>query len=96
LFQHLLDAFLDRQQLPGVGLLGQVEGTTGAGQAVRAFGEEVVGAVAVAQVVVLPGLSVGGGAGQDALAVDEDLDGADVVGEVVGLLVGVLGPFPQD
>ncbi|MFI7642630.1 hypothetical protein [Nonomuraea sp. NPDC049400] len=25
LFQHLLDALLDRQQLPGVGLLGQVE-----------------------------------------------------------------------
>lgn len=55
----------------------------------RALGEEVVAAVAVAQVVVLPGLfAAGGRTGEDGFAVDEDLDGADVAGEVVGLAVG--------
>jgi Domain of unknown function (DUF1707) len=67
LFEHLLDAVLDREQLPGVGLLGQVEGAACAGEAVRTFGEEVVGAVALAQVVVLPRLPVGGGTVEDGL-----------------------------
>jgi hypothetical protein len=56
LFQHLLHAALDREQLPGAGLLGQVERAAGAGEPVRAFGEEVVAAVALAEVVVLPRL----------------------------------------
>jgi hypothetical protein len=56
---------------------------------VGALGEEVVAAVPGAEVVVLPGLfTPDGGAREDGLAIDEDLDGADVAGEVVGLLVG--------
>jgi hypothetical protein len=56
---------------------------------VGTFGEEVVAAVTVAKVVVLPGLfAVGGCTGENAVAVDKDLDGADIAGEVVGLLVG--------
>jgi hypothetical protein len=43
----------------------------------------------VAEVVVLPGFSGGGRAGGDGIAVDEDLDGADVAGEVPGLGVGL-------
>jgi hypothetical protein len=43
----------------------------------------------VAEVVVLPGLAAGGGAGGDCLAVGEDLDRADVAGEVSGLCVGL-------
>jgi len=55
---------------------------------VKALGE-VVGAPALAEVVVLPRLpTAGGGARQDGVAVDEDLDGAQVAGEVVGLAVG--------
>ncbi|MGM5068805.1 hypothetical protein EU244_028585 [Rhodococcus qingshengii] len=33
------------------------------------------------EVVVLPRLVVGSGAGGDGVAIDEDLDGADVAGE---------------
>ena len=51
--------------------------------------EEAVGAPAVAEVVVLPGFSGGGCAGGDGVAVDEDLDGADVAGEVSGFGVGL-------
>ena len=54
----------------------------------RALLEERVGAKAVAEVVVLPGLAGRGGAGGDSVAVDEDLDGADVAGEVPGVVVG--------
>jgi hypothetical protein len=39
----------------------------------------------VAEIVVLPGLAGDGGAGGDCLAVEEDLDRADVAGEVSGL-----------
>ena len=42
----------------------------------------------MAEVVVLPGLAGGGGAGGDGVAVDEDLDGAHVAGEVAGVGVG--------
>lgn len=72
------------------GLLGDVERAAGAGQPVRAVGEEVAAAVALAQVVAPPGLlaAAGGGSGEDGLAVDEDLEGADLAGEVAGLLVG--------
>ncbi|MCD2107001.1 hypothetical protein O4214_17715 [Rhodococcus erythropolis] len=37
------------------------------------------------EVVVLPRLVVGIGAGGDGVAIDEDLDGTDVVGEVPGV-----------
>jgi hypothetical protein len=43
----------------------------------------------VAEVVVLPGLAVGGSTGRDRLAVEEDLDSADVAGEVSGLGAGL-------
>jgi hypothetical protein len=60
--QHLLDTLFDSQQLPGAGFLGQVEGATGAGQPVRALGEEVVGTVAVAEVVqTRDGIRIRGG-----------------------------------
>lgn len=89
LFEHLVDAVPDSQELAAGRVFGDVERTAGAGQPVGALGEEVVAAVAAAQVVVLPGLfAAGGGAGEDGLAVDEDLNGADVAGEIVGLLVG--------
>ena len=65
-----------------------VEVAAGAGHPVRALLEEAVGAVAVAQVVVLPGLARGRGAGGDRVAVDEHLDGAHVAGEVAGVGVG--------
>jgi hypothetical protein len=55
---------------------------------VLALLEERVGAVAVSQVVVLPGLASGCGAAGDGVAVDEELDGADVAGEVAGVVVG--------
>ncbi|MFJ8027966.1 hypothetical protein [Streptomyces sp. NPDC096311] len=89
LFEHLVDAVSHGQELSAGGLLGEVERAACAGQPVGALGEEVVAAVALAQVVVLPGLFAAcGGSGEDGLAVDEDLDGADVAGEVVGLPVG--------
>jgi hypothetical protein len=56
---------------------------------VRALLEEGVGAQPVAQVVVLPGLAGRCGAGCDRVAVEEDLDGADVAGEVPGFGVGL-------
>ncbi|MET7396275.1 hypothetical protein ABZS66_22610 [Dactylosporangium sp. NPDC005572] len=89
LLKHSIDPVFDGQELAGVGLFGQVEAALGAGESVSALGEEVVAAVAVAEVVVLPRLfATGGGAGEDGLAVDEDLNGADIAGEVVGLAVG--------
>src|SRR5712672_1323789 len=86
--QHVLDTVLHREELAGAGLFGQIERAACARQAVGALGEEVVGAVSLSEVVVLPRLTGGGCAGQYGLSVDEDLDGADVSGEVVGLLVG--------
>lgn len=67
-FEHLLDTVFHREQLSRTGLLGQVERASGAGEAVWALDEEVVGAVAVAELVVLPrlfaaGRGAGGGAG---------------------------------
>jgi hypothetical protein len=59
--------------------------------------EEAVGAVSVAEVVVLPRLAGRGGAGGDGVAVEENLDGADIASEVpgvgVGLGQGVRGDF---
>ncbi len=43
----------------------------------------------MAEVVVLPGLSAGRGARGDRVAVEEDLDGAHVAGEVPGFGVGL-------
>jgi hypothetical protein len=41
----------------------------------------------VSEVVVLPGLTVGGLTGGNGVAVDEDLDGADVAGDIAGVAV---------
>jgi hypothetical protein len=46
--------------------------------------EEGAGAQPVAEVVVLPGLACCGGTGGDGGPVEEDLDGAQVPGEVPG------------
>lgn len=50
LFEHLVDAVLDDQELASAGGLGDVERAAGAGQPVGALGEEVVRAVALTQV----------------------------------------------
>jgi hypothetical protein len=42
LFEHLLDSALDLEELSFGGVLGEVEGAAGAGEAVGALGEEVV------------------------------------------------------
>jgi hypothetical protein len=55
---------------------------------VLALLEEGVGAAAVAEVEVLPRFAVGGAAGGDRVAVDEDFDGAHVPREVAGVVVG--------
>src|SRR6266568_3964308 len=43
-FEHLLDSALDLEELSFGGVLGEVEGAAGAGEAVGALGEEVVAA----------------------------------------------------
>ncbi len=43
----------------------------------------------MAQVVVLPGLAVGSCAGGDGVPVEQDLDAADVAGEIPGLCVSL-------
>lgn len=69
--------------------LGDVEVAPGAGHPVRALLEERVAAETVAEVVVLPELPGGGGAVGDCVSVDEDFDGANVAGEVAGVVVGL-------
>ena len=44
LFEHLLDSALDLEELSFGGVLGEVEGAAGAGEAVGALGEEAVAA----------------------------------------------------
>jgi len=56
---------------------------------VAALLEEVVGAVAVTEVEVLPGLALSRGAGPNRVAIDEDLDGSYVARKVTGVLVGL-------
>lgn len=87
--EHALEVVLGFQQLGLAGVLGDVEVASCARHPVRALLEEGVGAVAVAEVVVLPGLPVRGGAGGDGVPVEQDLDGADVAGEVPGLGIGL-------
>jgi hypothetical protein len=86
--EHPGQAAVRLQRLGFGGFFGFVEVAAGAGHPVRTLFEEGVGAPAVAQVVVLPGLAAGGGAGGDGVAVEEDLDGADVAGEVASVGVG--------
>src|SRR4029078_2526766 len=85
---HALQVVLGFAQLGLGGALGGVEVAAGAGHAVRALFEEAVGAPAVAQVVVLPGLAGGRGAGDDGVAVEQYLNRPDVAGEVAGVGVG--------
>jgi hypothetical protein len=86
--EHALQVAAGLEQLGFGGVFRGVEIATGASHPVRALFEKAVGAPAVAEVVMLPGFS-GGGAGGDGIAVDEDLDGADVAGEVAGFGVGL-------
>jgi hypothetical protein len=87
--EHALQVVAGLEQLGFGGVFGGVEIATGASYSVRALFEEAVGAPAVAEVVVLPGFSGSGCAGCGGVAVDEDLDGADVAGEVSGFGVGL-------
>jgi hypothetical protein len=73
-----LQVVLGLEELGLGGALRGVEVAAGAGHAVWALLEEAVGAPAVPEVVVLPGLAARSGAGGDGVAVDEDLDGAQV------------------
>ena len=86
---HLLQVASGFEELGSRESFGGVEVAAGAGHAVLALFEEGVGAVAVSEVVVLPGLAGRGGAGGDRVAVNEDLDGAYVAGEVPGVLVSL-------
>ena len=88
--EHALEVRFRLQELTFAGLLGDVEVAPGAGHPVRALLEERVAAETVAEVVVLPGLPGGGGAVGDCVTVDEeDFDGADVAGEVAGVVIGL-------
>ena len=87
--EHPLQVVLGLEQLGLGGAFGGVEVAAGAGHPVLALLEEAVAAPAVPEVVVLPGLAVAGRAGGDGVAVDQDLDGAEVAGEVAGLGVGL-------
>ncbi|WP_369386319.1 hypothetical protein AB5J72_00900 [Streptomyces sp. CG1] len=69
------------------GVLGGVEVTESAGHPAMALFEEQVGAPAVAQVVVLPGLAGARRPGIDSVSVDADLDGEHVPGEVARFAV---------
>ena len=86
--EHALEVVPGFEQLCLARVLRGVEVAFRAGHAVRALLEEGVGARPVAEVVVLPGLARGGGTGGDCRTVEEDLDRADVPGEVPGLGVG--------
>ena len=87
--EHALEVAAGLEQLGFGGVFRGIEIATGASHPVRALLEEAVGAPAVAEVVVLPGFAGGGCAGGDRVAVEEDLDGADVAGEVSGFGVGL-------
>ncbi|MFJ7411038.1 hypothetical protein ACIQWZ_09515 [Streptomyces sp. NPDC098077] len=67
-----------------VDFLGRAEIAAGAGHPVLALFEERVGAQPVAEIVVLPWFAGGCGPGGDRVAVDQDLDRADVPLEVLG------------
>jgi hypothetical protein len=85
--EHVLEVRFRLQELAFAGLLGGVEVAPGADYPVRALLEERVAAETVAEIVVLPGLP--GGAVGDGVSVDEDFDGANVAGEVAGVVVGL-------
>ena len=87
--EHALQVAAGLEQLGFAGFLRSVEIATGAGHPVLTLLEEAVAAPAVTQIVVLPWLAGGGGAGGDGVTVEEHLDGAHVAGEVAGLGVGL-------
>jgi hypothetical protein len=71
--EHPLEVCLRLEQLNMGGVLWQVEVAPGTRHPVAALLEEVVGAIAVTEVEVLPGLALSGGARADRLAIDENL-----------------------
>jgi hypothetical protein len=87
--QHALEVFLGLQELCLAGVLQGVEIPTGTSHPVWTLLEEAIGAVAVAEVVVLPRLPGRRRTGGDGVAGDEHFDGADVAGEVSGVAVGL-------
>ena len=87
--EHALQVCLRLEQLNLRRVLWQVEVAPSTGHPVAALLEEVVGAVAVTEVEVLPGLALSRGAGPNRVAIDEDLDGSYVARKVTGVLVGL-------
>lgn len=87
--QHSLQGGFGLQELRPGGGLGRIEVAPGARHAVRALLEEVVRAVPMPEVEVLPGRAVRRGAGLDGLTIDEHLDGPDVASKVTGIGVGL-------
>ncbi|GHA65065.1 hypothetical protein GCM10010372_76030 [Streptomyces tauricus] len=75
-------------ELGHCGVLRRVEVAACASHAVLALLEEGVAAIAVSEVVVLPGFVSRGGAGGDGVAIDHDLNGAHVALEIAGFGVG--------
>jgi hypothetical protein len=75
---HALQVGFGFEQVGLGGVFGDVKVAAGAGHPVGALLEERVAAVAMSQVIVLPGLAASG----DGVAVDEDFDGAQVAGGV--------------
>lgn len=86
---HAVQVVLGFEQLCFGRAFWSVEITTSACHPVRALLEEAVCAPAVAKVVVLPRFACGCSTGGHGVAVNEDLDSADVSGEVSGLGVGL-------
>src|SRR5437899_12714455 len=89
LSEHPLEVRLCLEQLDLRGVLWQVEVAPSTGHPVAALLEEIVGAVAVTEVEVLPGLALSRSARTDRLAIDEDLDSPDVACEVTGVFIGL-------
>jgi hypothetical protein len=87
--EHPLEVRLCLEQLDLRGVLWQVEVAPSTGHPVAALLEEIVGAVAVTEVEVLPGLALSRSAGTDRLAIDENLDRSDVACEVTGVIIGL-------
>ena len=61
----------------------------GAGHAVRALLKERVGAVPVCEIEVLPRFAGSGSTSLDSVAIDQDLDGADIAREIAGIVIGL-------
>ena len=96
LLDEAQDVVLGVEKLCERGFAGAIEVASCAGHAMRALLEELVGAQAMAEVVVAPRLAVGDGLLQG-VRVDQHVDGAQVAFEVAGVGVdrGRINDFPS-